>query len=174
MRAKPVRAILRSPVYALVALGAVYAVFSFLLYRADIEPRAVLLPIDPKRYYLAQTFFVGPLMALLAFVFSYVIYVVAAPSITVRQSDMFRWFAPVYAWPLLLLFVVPDLVVFLVLGHGSLAKAMRLYAPLAPIVIAVVAMRQARVHLEAGRLRAVAAAILGLLVQGALGAIVLR
>ncbi|NUO47332.1 MAG: hypothetical protein HOV80_00600 [Polyangiaceae bacterium] len=168
------RASIRSPLVALVSLGVVYALFSFLLYRAEVVPRALLLPIDPKSYYLAQTFFVGPLMALLAFVFSYVIYVVAAPSITVRQSDMFRWFAPAYAWPLLVLFVIPDLVVFLVLGHGSLAKAMRIYAPLAPIVIAVVATRQARIHLEAGKLRAVAAAILALFVQGALGALVLR
>ncbi len=156
------------------SLGVVYAVFSFLLYRAEVVPRAIFLPIDPKSYYLAQTFFVGPLLAILAFVFSYVVYVVAAPSITVRQADMFRWFAPVYAWPLLILFVIPDLVVFLVLGHGSLAKAMRLYAPLAPIVIAVVASRQARIHLEAGRLRSAAAAILALFVQGALGALVLR
>ncbi len=169
-----VRSSARASVVSLAALGVTYAVFSFLLYRSGVAARAVLLPIEPADYYLSQTLFVGPLLVACAALFASVVRGVAAPSTVVTYRDGFHRLAPLYAWPLLLLFVVPDLCVFLSLGHGSLARAMRFYAPLAPLAIVVLGARCARRLFSISLGRAVVAAIAGLLAQALLGALFLR
>ena len=59
-------------------------------------------------------------------------------------------------------------------GHGALARAMRLYGPLAPVGIVVLASAAARRRYGAGRARAVLASIVGLVVQAVAGAPLLR
>lgn len=164
----------REATLSLSALGAVYAAFSFLLYRANVTPRAVWLPIDPASYYLAQALFVAPLFILLT-----VLYVaVLRALLPARDGATFRAaylrLAPAYAWPLLFLFVVPDLVVFLVAGHAALPRAMRFYGPLAPIAIVALSVVRARPFFGASTGRASLASFAGLVAQAVVGALVLR
>jgi hypothetical protein len=163
----------REPVAAIVALGAAYAAFSFLLHQAGVSPRAVWLPIDPSRYYLAQTLFVAPLFLILTALYVYLVRLLAAGG---RGSFVvsFDRLAPAYAWPILLLFVVPDVSVFLAAGHGALAKAMRFYGPLAPIAIVALTTIRARSLYGCGAGRAAAASFVALIVQGVVGAVALR
>jgi hypothetical protein len=165
--------ILRWPTFALVSLGATYAVFSYLLHQAGIAPRAVFLPIDPHAYYFAQTFFVAPLLAVLAALFSVVLHLLL-PKRDVTIGEALRTFVPTYAWPLLFLFVIPDLVVYLTLGHGALARAMRLYGPLAPVAIVVLASAAARRRYGAGHARVVFSSFVALVIQAVAGAPLLR
>lgn len=144
---------------SLAALGAAYAGFSALLAARGISPRAVLLPIEPAQYYAAQALFVGPLFVGLAWLFARTTLLLAGTR-EVTPREAFAALAPRYAWPLLVLFVLPDLGVFLVAGHGALAKAMRYYAPLAPIAITVLAARHVQSSWGVSRLRAAAPRIL--------------
>ena len=82
--------------------------------------------------------------------------------------------APAYCWPLLGLFLVPDVAVFLIAGHGALAKAMRFYGPIAPLVVWwLSALRTARLF-EVSKGRAAAATFVGLLLQALIGGLFLR
>ncbi|MBL9024405.1 MAG: hypothetical protein JNL21_19575 [Myxococcales bacterium] len=164
----------REPVVAIVALGAAYAAFSFLLHRAGVSPRAVWLPIDPARYYLAQTFFVAPLFLILTALYVYLVRLLAGGGRRVSFRASFERLASAYAWPILLLFVVPDVSVFLAAGHAALAKAMRFYGPLAPIAIVVLTTLRARSLFGCGAARAAAASFVALIAQGVVGAVALR
>jgi hypothetical protein len=164
---------MRGAVIALGALSATYAAFSALLYAGGVPARAVWLPIDPARYYLAQAFFIAPLMVSLAVIFTLVVRALAGGG-TVRFRDAFAVFAPVYAWPLLVLFVLPDLAVYLAFGHGALAKAMRLYAPLVPIAITALGAARARRAFGCSLARGALASFGALAAQGAFGAVLLR
>jgi hypothetical protein len=75
---------------------------------------------------------------------------------------------------MLFLFLVPDVVVYLVAGHGALAKAMRFYAPVAPltcIALASIGLRAAH-GLRVGV--AIGVTLVASLVQAAMGGILLR
>lgn len=157
---------------SLSVLCVLYAGFSLALFIQGISPRAVLLPIAPRSYYLAQTLFVGPLFILLAYVFSRVVR--ATAGLEGAPAETFDALAPRYAWPIVVLFLIPDLLVFLLFGHAALAPAMRYYAPLAPLVIIVATTAWLRHQRSVGLLRAIAASLAGLFVQGAMGAPFLR
>jgi len=160
--------------FALGLLGSTYSLFSVLLHRSGAVPRAVLIPIDPQHYYLAQAIFVGPLFVLLAFVFTFVTRALAGDRSDVSLRRAFEALAPTYAWPLLVLFVLPDLVVFLAAGHAALAPAMRYYAPLAPLAIIAFATASARKLFGVGVLRAALATTAALFAQALVGAPLLR
>lgn len=165
----------RSPIASLIALGLAWSVLSAVLWLDGAPARAVVIPIEPHAYYGAQALFVGPWLALLGTTFALVAGAVArtlggAASLRATWSSL----VPVWALPLLALFVVPDLVVVLALGREHLPRAMRYYAPLAPIVISVLATRRLRALHQVTTLRAVVAALVGLLVQAAAGALLLR
>lgn len=164
----------REAAASLSALGAVYAAFSFLLYRAGVAPRAVWLPIDPPAYYLAQALFVAPLFVLLTVLYVAVVRAVLPARAEVGFRAAYFRLAPAYAWPLLVLFVVPDLLVFLSQGHAALPRAMRYYGPLAPLAIVALTVARARPLFGVGTGRAALAAFAGLVAQAALGALVLR
>lgn len=159
---------------ALAALGVSYAVFSFLLQRAGASARAVWLPIAPESYYGAQALFVAPLFVGLAAIFTLVTRAVAAPRQEVSFRDAFESLAPAYAWPILLAFVLPDLVAFHVVGFAGLGKAMRLYAPLMPVLVMIATTIRARALFGVSQVRAFAATFAGLVAQGVVGASVLR
>jgi hypothetical protein len=162
----------RSGVVSLAVLGALYALFSALLYAQGIAARAVWLPIAPERYYLAQALFVAPLFVLLAFVFARVARFLAGGPSDARTA--FAGLAPRYAWPITICFLVPDMIVFLGWGHASLAPAMRYYGPLAPIVIVALSTRWLAREAGVGGLRATFAAIGALLAQAVVGGALLR
>lgn len=163
----------RSPRASLIVLGLVYAGFSLLLYARGVAPRAVWLPVAPSDYYLAQAFFVLPLFWLLAYVFAIVVRACAG----VRSHSLEKTFgalAPRYALPIVVLFLLPDLVVFLAFGHAALAPAMKFYGPLAPIAIIGWTTHWLHRHANVGLGRALFASFIGLVAQTLLGAPVLR
>lgn len=149
--------------------------FSWLLYADGVAARAVLLPVEPSRYYLAQAFFVGPLLVLLATVFARVAYVLAR-----RAGGVGSWgetwgaLVSTYAGALLLFLVAPDALIYLMTSRETMARAMRYYAPLMPVVLTVSATTRLRVLHGVGAGRALACVLAGLLVQLALGAPLLR
>ncbi len=164
---------MRGAVIGLGALGATYAAFSALLHAGGVSARAVWLPIEPGHYYLAQAVFVAPLMAALSAVFTVVVRALSGGG-AVSFREAFAALAPAYAWPLLILFVIPDLVVYLAFGHAALAKAMRFYAPLVPLAIVALGAARARGLFGCGLARAAAASFGGLVAQGVAGAVLLR
>lgn len=156
-------------------LGVAWSVLSFLLWRDGAPARAVVLPIRPTAYYGAQALFVGPWLALLGTIFA----VVAGALARAWGGDASlraTWSAlvPIWALSLLALFVVPDLVVVLALGREHLPRAMRVYAPLAPVVIATLATRRLRALHGIGVGRALAAVVCALIAQATFGAVLLR
>lgn len=163
------------PVASLVALGLTWSILSALLWLDGAHARAVLIPIAPSAYYGAQAIFVGPWLALLATTFALVTGALAR-ALGGVASLRSTWSAlvPTWALALLVLFAIPDLVVVLALGREHLPRAMRFYAPLAPVVITVLASRQVRALHGVTTGRAVLAVVVGLVVQAMVGAILLR
>jgi len=74
----------------------------------------------------------------------------------------------------LLLFLLPDIAVYLVAGHAALAPAMRVYGPLAPLAIVVSSTVGLRAAFAVPLVRAVPAAMAALLAQTAFSAMALR
>ncbi len=163
---------MRSGVASLAVLGAIYALFSALLYANGIAARAVWLPIAADRYYLAQACFVLPLFFLLALVFVSVVR--ACLGTATDAGAMFAGLAPRFAWPITLCFLLPDMVVFLGWGHASLAPAMRWYGPLAPIVIVSGCAVWLRKETKVSGLRATLATLAALFTQAIVGGALLR
>jgi hypothetical protein len=163
----------RRAIASVVALGAAHALLSALLGLQGIAARAVLLPIAIDRYYLAQAVFVGPLDALLAWLFARTALRLAGLG-EVARRDTLPQLVTVYASCLLALFVVPDLVVYLVAGHGALARAMRFYAPLVPLAMVAATTWTLRRRYDVGVARAASASLVGLVLQALVGAVVLR
>lgn len=160
---------------SLVALGIAWSFLSFLLWRDGAPARAVIIPIDPRAYYGAQALFVGPWLALLGTMFATVAGGMArAWGGTASLRATWSALVPIWALSLLALFVVPDLVVVLALGREQLPRAMRFYAPLAPLVIATLATRRLRALHAIPVGRALVAVVLGLIIQASIGAILLR
>ena len=161
---------LRNVPILVLSLG--YAAFSLLLYRAGIAPKRVLL-LDPAAYYLVQALFVLPLFCGLVSLFVGITGRLAGGK-KVPFEVALKQLAPAYCWPLLGLFLVPDVAVFLIAGHGALAKAMRFYGPIAPLVVWWLStLRTARLF-EVSRGRAAAATFVGLLLQALIGGLFLR
>ena len=166
---KPTRGVLATG-----ALCAGYSAFSLLLFLSGAPARAVWLPIEPSAYYLAQAVFVWPLFALLTVVFTATVRATANPSALGTFRESYDALAQAYAWPLLLCFVIPDVVAFLIVGQAGLAKAMRYYAWIAPLAIVALSARYARTRFGVSTGRAALASVAALFAQGALGATVLR
>ncbi len=152
-----------------------WSAFSWRLYTDGVAARAVLLPIDPASYHAAQAVFVGPLLVLLATVFARVAYVLAR-----RAGGVGSWgetwgaLVSTYAGVLLLCFVAPDALIYLLAGREAMARAMRYYAPWMPVLLAVSATVRLRGLHGIGAGRASLCVLAGLLVQLALGAPLLR
>lgn len=163
------------PVVALVALGVAWSALSAILWLDGAEARAVIVPLAPRAYYGAQALFVGPWLALLATTFALVAGALArALGGTATLRATWTALVPVWALPLLALFVLPDLVVVLALGREHLPRMMRYYAPLAPLVIGILATRRLRRLHAVSWVRAVASVAIALVVQAVVGALLLR
>jgi hypothetical protein len=155
-------------------LGIVYAAFSLILYRAGIVPRAVWLPIAPERYYLAQALFVLPLLAVSSLLFAALAWALSGARRAASLSQAFQVLSVIWALPVLLLFLLPDIAVYFVAGHAALAPAMRFYGPLAPLAIVVSSTLALRRAFSVPVPRALAAVLAALLAQAAFSALALR
>lgn len=155
--------------------GAIWAALCLLLYRAGHAPSRALVPIARADYYLYQACFVVPLLLaqwrLASAVAQRVARALGGHGAASLLSDRL---APALALPLILLFLVPDLLAYAWLGFGALAKLVRITAPLSfagSVWLGSRAVR--RVHALGGG-RAFAAALLGVLAQALLGGVLLR
>jgi hypothetical protein len=165
----------RRAVASLVALGLAWSLLSFLLWRDGAPARAVVLPIRPTAYYGAQALFVGPWLALLATIFALVAGGVArAWGGTASLRATWSTLVPIWALSLLALFVIPDLIVVLALGREHLPRAMRIYAPLAPLVITALSTHRLGSMHAVPAWRALLAVVIALVAQASIGAILLR
>jgi hypothetical protein len=182
LHARRYTSFVRLSVFSLALLGFVYAAFSLLLFRDGIPARAVWLPISPGRYYIAQAIFVGPLFVILAIVFVLVVHAIVGhsrgdangTSQPHSRRAVFEALAPRYALPIVFLFLLPDILVFLTMGHAKLAPMMRYYGLLAPIAIVTSTVMWLRRQTSVGMARAIFAAIVGLVSQAVVGAPLLR
>ena len=169
------RASPRDGLVAILVLGALVAAFALLLHAGGHAPSVTLVPIPRAQYYLWQALFVAPLFVALWLVFGLVTHGLCR--LSGGGGPLGATLAVIgvgYAAPVALLFVVPDLAVFLVAGHGALASAMRFYAPLAVLgCLALCALGLRAAH-GVGPLRAALIALAGFVVQGAAGGILLR
>lgn len=165
----------RDGLLPVLALGALHASFALLLHLGGHAPSVTLVPIPRERYYLWQSAFVAPLYVAL-----WLIDAAVAHGLSRKAGGRGSFGATLavvgvgYAAPLALLFVVPDLVVYLSAGHAALGKAMRYYAPLAAIgcaALSALGLREAH-GLSGGRAAAIAVA--GLVAQAAVGGVLLR
>jgi hypothetical protein len=165
----------RHALAALLLCGGTWALLTALLFSGGHAPSVTLVPIPRSDYYFWQTLFVVPLLLGLWLVLTAVSHGVSQlaggrGAFTTSLSVL----AFAYSVPLLVLFVVPDLVVYSLFGFASLARAMRIYAPLAPLATLALTALALRVVYGLGLLRALAAALVGLTVQALLGGLLLR
>jgi hypothetical protein len=115
-------------VYVLI-YALIYSGFCFLLDAGGHQPSFGALT---DRHYLLQAVLLVPAMLLLWLVQSWVAHRIGrALGGRATLPDLTRAMAPAIAIPMLLLFVLPDLIVYLLLGFDAIAEAMRFYAPLA-------------------------------------------
>lgn len=160
---------------AVLAVGVLWSVFSLVLANDGNAPSRVLVPIARQHYYVAQALFVLPLLALQWAVCSLVSFRVARAlggggsfGATLERLGF------ALALPLLLLFLLPDVVCYALSGFSSLGKLVRVTGPLTFVVTLWAATRALRRVHGLSRSRALAAACAGVLAQAALGAPFLR
>ncbi len=172
------RADVREGRAAMILLGALHGAFSFFLHLSGHAPRRGIPGLGSHGHYLWQAIFAVPLYLALWWIGGLVAFAVArrvagAGGQGSRRASL-AVFGVAYAVPMTLLFIVPDVIVFLAFGFGAIGKAMRYYVPLAAVAcVALGAMGLSRVHNLRTR-TAVLAAFAGFLAQAALGGVFLR
>lgn len=126
-------------------LGAslLYAAFCTLLYMDAQQPSFTGIPIPAEHYYFAQTLFIIPLLLLGWRVFT-AITARIAPVPSDRRLALNELLGRAYGAPLILLYLLPDLIVYHLYGFDALAPAMRIYAPLCLIAILILSTRALR------------------------------
>jgi hypothetical protein len=161
--------------WAILVAGAVWALLSLALATAGWAPSVTLVPIAPERYYLAQAGFVLPLLfAQWGLCSAVALGVARAFGGTGSGSATASTMGFALAAPLLGLFLLPDLLVYGLLGFDALAGLIRITAPLAFVATLALATMAVRVvhHLSAPK--AFVAAVAGVLAQAAMGGVLLR
>jgi hypothetical protein len=155
--------------------GLAWAALSAMLYADGHVPRVTSVPIRRTDYYLWQALFVVPLLICLWLVLGLTSHGVSrllgGPN---RLRSALSVLAFTYAVPVLVLFVLPDALIYALFGFETLGRAMRFYAPLAPL--ATLALTALGIHIvyDLGLWRASAAALVGLVMQALPGALLLR
>jgi hypothetical protein len=161
---------------AMLLVGGVWALFSAALAFGGEAPSVTLVPIPKAHYYAAQALFAVPLFWLLWGVLTQVAHRLATAfggSVDGR-SGAAAMLGHAYAAPMIALFLVPDILVYGVFGHAGLARFMKFYAPLGPLVaLALGSAGLARAY-GLGRGRAFVTALCAFLAQALVGAPLLR
>lgn len=165
----------RSASAIVLAAGAIWACFCVLLHRTGHAPSRTLVPIARADYYLYQACFVVPLLLAQWRLASAVAHRVArALGGRGEAAPLTVQLAPALALPLIVVFLVPDLVTYAWLGFAALAKLVRITAPLSFVCSVWLGTRAVqRVHRLGGG-RALVAALVGVLAQALVGGVLLR
>ncbi len=166
---------MRDGLRAMLVLGVVHAFFSLTLHLAGHAPRMGIPGFGRENHYLWQAIFVVPLYFALFWIGGLVAHGVARRfSGSGTRDASLAVFGVAYAVPMIVLFLVPDIIVFEVFGFAAIGKAMRWYAPVAAIsCVWLGAVGFSRAHeISAGR--ASLAAIAGFFAQAIVGGAFLR
>ncbi len=160
---------------AMLSAGSCWAVLCALLARDGHMPSRTLVPIARETYYAAQASFVIPLLILLWLLCS-LLTTAAARALGGRGRFVATANGLGFALglPLLVLFLLPDLVVYATHGFAALRFLLRVTAPLSFLTTLWLATVAVRASQQLGRGRAFLAAAAGVLAQAALGGILLR
>lgn len=157
------------------AAGLVWAALSAMLAADGRAPTVTLLPIPRERYYAAQALFVVPVLLGQWWLASQVSWRSAR-----RLGGAGTWpqtlgpMGGALAVPLVVCFLLPDLVVYLSAGFQALGAVVRFTAPLSLLgAVALATGVVRRVHGLAWA-RALGAALAGVLAQAAAGGLFLR
>lgn len=158
-----------------IGTGLLWAALSVALHAGGHAPSATLVPIPREQYYLWQAFFVTPLV-----VAQWLVLSATAQGVARALGGRGEWgttargLAVAFALPLLVLFVLPDLLVYAIAGFDALASGMRIYGPAAAFVVLVGSTRVVgHVH-DVSLPRAFVAALAGLVLQAVVAAPLLR
>jgi len=165
----------REGLAAMLVLGILHAGFSLLLHVTGHTPRMGIPGFGRENYYLYQALFVIPLYLALFWIGGLVAHTIARrfSGAGSREASL-AVFGVAYAMPMIALFILPDLVVFLGFGFAAIGKAMRFYAPLAAIAcVWLGALGLSRAH-QIGAGRAGIAAFVGFVAQALIGGVLLR
>jgi len=155
--------------------GGVWAGFCLLLWRDGHAPSRVLVPLPSANYYLAQALFVVPLLLVCWAVLSVVAHFLArALGGRGALRATFATLGASYAVPLLLAFVLPDLVVYASFGFEALGKLVRVTGIVLVAWELMLATWAVEVVHGLRRRRALPVALVALSFQAALGATFLR
>lgn len=165
----------REGLSAILVLGVLHAGFSLLLYWGGHAPRRGIPGFAREPHYLWQAIFIIPLYLLLFGLGALVTHGLARKfsGSGSRQASL-AVFGVAYAIPMIVFFIVPDIIVFLTLGFSFMGKAMRFYAPIAALTcLWLGAWGIFRAH-KLGPGRATFVVFIGFFVQSLVGSVFLR
>jgi hypothetical protein len=155
--------------------GTCWAVLCVMLASAGHMPSRTLVPIARAHYYAAQAFFVTPLL-----LFLWLLCTTVASRAARALGGRGSWTTTAncmglsLAGPLLLLFLLPDLISYQLLGFSALGLLVRVTGPLSFLGSVVLATLMLRISHGLPSGRAALAATAGVLAQGLVAAILLR
>ena len=165
----------RPGLYAVLGAAGLWAALCLQLFAGGHAPSVALVPIEREHYYALQAVFVGPLLLVQWGVCSAVALKLAralggnGPAIATANA-----LAVALALPLSALLLVPDLIAYGRSGFGALAPLVRITAPLTLLAsIALASDALCALHALPWR-KALLAGGAAVLVQGALGGVLLR
>ena len=155
--------------------GLLWALFCWTLARAGHAPSRVLVPIPRHSYYTWQAVFVLPVLFVQWQCCTSVAHA-SARALGGRGARALLRDALAHAlgWPLLGLFLLPDIFGFYARGFGFLGTLVRFTAPLAFLTSLMAATYAVRTQHGLSYTRAAAAAAAGMLAQALVGAPLLR
>lgn len=155
---------------AIALLGTFWGLLSFLLWSSGRAPHAIWVPVDPRHYYLLQGLAMLPLLTALWWIFSEIAHRLAGPGpeAGTRAALGFAYAVPMLAH------VGAEMLVYLIAGWDRLALVAAISLPAASLWVWALAALALRVLHRASWPRAILASFVGLAVQAAAGALVLR
>jgi hypothetical protein len=154
---------------AVLAAGGSWAAFCVALHGDGHAPSFTGVPIPAAQYYLAQALFIAPLLLV-----GWVLLAAGGHGAarTLGGQGTFRGTLAAlglgYGLPILLVFVLPDILVYAAGGFAELGFVVRLSAPLCALWVTVMSAAGIRAAHELSWGRASAAALAGVVLQGLL------
>jgi hypothetical protein len=152
--------------------GATWAALCLLLARGGHAPSVTLMPIAPERYYLWQAAFVVPVLAAQWLASAGLAHRAAKGkgSFTSMASAL----GPALAGPLIVAFLVPDLVAYAWGGFDALKILVRFSAPISLALTGWLATVAVRAASGRSTRRSLAVALLAILAPAAVASVFLR
>ncbi len=153
--------------------AAIWALFCLVLQRAGHAPTVTLMAIPRHRYYLFQAAVLVPLLvAMWWFMFRIIAHFGPVDAKVYTPFAVFLGYA--YSVPLLAAFILPDILVFGLVGHAQMGKWLPYYAWIAPVWTISLCAFGLVVIGGSTRARAIGVSLLAYLMQALVSGAVLR